>query len=779
MQAGQAPKKTGIERREPTDEERRLIKLVNEAKKRGGYVVTDPARQLKSALNTAKTALRNRITDLEQEIATREKTVKERRPLKADAELTALRKKRDDLLKEHKKIFPPKKSPLSDARRLAMAEAALRRQISELEADLAAGRLGPKGKRTPLTSTELEAGHQRLTELRAERERAREASPEYQAQEAARQTARYKKSLERQLAFWEQRREEAKRGRLPKKRKPTPEDKAILKKKAEISAVKKETLAEIGRIKRAQRPRIQKIAEGVPEALNFLRAVLTSFDLSAVLRQGGVLSAAHPMLSRQAFVPMLKAFASEHGRAVANEMVKDLPSAALAQKAGLEITTDETTLSAMEEAYMSRLASKVPGVSHSQRAYTTFLNVQRALVFDSLAAKLGRKKEVTLDEAKVIANWVNVASGRGNLAAAQGAASTLATFFFAPRYVVSRFQMLLGQPLWTGVWKGQGGARARLLIAQEYGRMASGLALFYGTFALAAALLWDPDDEDKPTLTFDPRTPDFGKLKFGETRIDPLSGHAQAITVLGRLITRKTVTARGEVRPLTGEERKPIELSWFDVLSNFVRSKASPVLGTAIDLGAEENVVGEEVTWADVPRELTRPLIVEDVYEAMEAQGIPKGSAMGILAILGMSNQTYGEYTKYRQAKPKERKKLFERFLKNMQWDYGAPAYSEMLNRKQMKQIDARREEVRQKVLYDAAHKPNPENKTYEQQLKTRKKARETLREMDLTHKEVDQLLKDYYRYKKIHKETGEPIGSLTPSYWKRADVLEELYGVE
>ena len=45
MQGGQAPQKTGVERREPTDEERQLIKKVNEAKKRGGYVVTDPARQ--------------------------------------------------------------------------------------------------------------------------------------------------------------------------------------------------------------------------------------------------------------------------------------------------------------------------------------------------------------------------------------------------------------------------------------------------------------------------------------------------------------------------------------------------------------------------------------------------------------------------------------------------------------------------------------------------------------------------------------------------------------
>ena len=42
--------KTGLERRAPSDEERRLIKQVNEAKRKYGVVTTDPARQLKSAL---------------------------------------------------------------------------------------------------------------------------------------------------------------------------------------------------------------------------------------------------------------------------------------------------------------------------------------------------------------------------------------------------------------------------------------------------------------------------------------------------------------------------------------------------------------------------------------------------------------------------------------------------------------------------------------------------------------------------------------------------------
>jgi hypothetical protein len=55
----QAPKKTGPERRTPTEHERRLLKMVNELKKKGGFTVTDAATQLKSALGAVQTRLKS------------------------------------------------------------------------------------------------------------------------------------------------------------------------------------------------------------------------------------------------------------------------------------------------------------------------------------------------------------------------------------------------------------------------------------------------------------------------------------------------------------------------------------------------------------------------------------------------------------------------------------------------------------------------------------------------------------------------------------------------
>lgn len=714
-----------------------------------------------------------------------DRVAKDTGPLAADQE-RAFR----EAWEAHTKKSPRKGFP--GARRLRVAEARIDRQIADLEADLAAGRLGPKKKLPPVTSEALEAKRHRLAELYEARDRAREASLEYQAQEAARQADRYRKSLERQQASWEGRREEAQRGILP--RKPARKaflERDILEKKAEIAEVKSEAIREINRVKRERRPAIQKAAEVIPEALNAVRAIMTSFDLSAVLRQGGVLSAAHPMLSKDAFVPMLKAFSSERGQAVAAEAIKDLPSAELAQRAGLEITTDAASLSAMEEAYMSRLASRIPGVSHSARAYMTFLNTQRAVVFDALVAKLGRKGEVTLDEAKIIANWVNIASGRGNMGRAQGAATALATGFFAPRYVLSRFQLLLGQPLWTGLLKGQGGQRARALVAKEYARLGTALSLFYGTFALMAALLWDPDDEGKPTVTFDTRSADFGKLKFGDTRVDPLSGLAQVTTLLGRLGRGETVSARGEVRAIRGKEREFISPTVPGVIGRFVRSKLSPAVGTALDILTGENVVGEEATletelvpFRDPARPLgaATPLIWEDVYEAMLAQGATKGTALGILAILGASSQTYGDRFTYERGSAAERKEQFEKDLKHMKWNTPPLAYSDLLSPKQRKQAEQRRAEKKRAAVYAAFHEPDREthqsDETFEVSIAKRDNALEAFREMGLSHDEAQEMLAGYFwqsgKKGKIGNEKED--SDLKDAYMDRGKALAKLY---
>jgi hypothetical protein len=361
------------------------------------------------------------------------------------------------------------------------------------------------------------------------------------------------------------------------------------------------------------------------EVLNTMRALMTSFDLSAVLRQGGFVTLGHPIRAAKNLPDMFRAFASEKAQFRINQEIQNRPNAPLYKQSKLYLADESAmSLSKMEEAYMSRWASKIPIVAGSQRAYTTFLNKLRADSFDAMTENLGRRGKVTTQEAHAIANFVNVATGRGNMGGAAQAAVGLNTVFFAPRYVLSRFQLLAGQPLYGGT------GRTRFEVAKEYGRMLTGLATVYALAKSTGA-----------EVESDPRSSDFGKLRFGDTRVDPLFGLAQSTVLLSRLGSGETKNLKGKILPIRGEKVKFGTGNSADVIARFLRTKLSPAFGGTVDILAGKNVVGEPATPQSTALKMMVPLSFGDIYRAMQEQGVEKGSALAMLALFGMGVQHY------------------------------------------------------------------------------------------------------------------------------------------
>ena len=112
---------------------------------------------------------------------------------------------------------------------------------------------------------------------------------------------------------------------------------------------------------------------------------------------------------------------------------------------------------------------------------------------------------------------------------------------------------------------------------------------------------------------------------------------SQATVFMSRVITgeSKSITT-GEIRPLTGDFVPYGGTTTWDVISNFLRTKLTPVLGVAINLRQGRNIVGEKVTMYDIPEETLVPLPVLDIYDAMVAEGVPVGAALGILGLFGV-----------------------------------------------------------------------------------------------------------------------------------------------
>lgn len=397
-----------------------------------------------------------------------------------------------------------------------------------------------------------------------------------------------------------------------------------------------------------QRGPIKKAIGTVAETLNLSRAILTSADFSGLLRQGGFIAFGNPVRAAKALKPMFKSFASEKGQLKAKRDLEKRDNYALYNQAGLYLAdTAPASLSQMEEAYMSRWLDKIPkwmggGILRgSQRAYVTVLNQLRADTFDAMAEGLAINGRPTLDEAKALANFINVATGRGALNPKYaGIGQALNTAFFAPRYVMSRFQLLAGQPFYGG------NARTRKAIAKEYAKYLGGVG---ATLALLAMM---GDDEDrgeiggfKVNFETDPRSSDFLKPRFGNTRLDIFSGLLQATVLASRLYTEKSKVG-GRIVNLTGKDRKITDPTWIEVGTNFLRTKLAPLPGSFVDYKTGSNVVGDEMTPTDVALKMAVPISFGEIKETMKEQGIPTGTAMMLLSLFGIGLQTYPERAK-------------------------------------------------------------------------------------------------------------------------------------
>ena len=395
---------------------------------------------------------------------------------------------------------------------------------------------------------------------------------------------------------------------------------------------------------------------------------MTSIDLSAVLRQGGLGVYSHPVMARKAAAEMWSAIWSREKEFQSMEKLRTRPNAQLYEESGLNLTVSEGKLPRQEEAFMGRwartgidfagekvqTASKLAlePVAASARAYVTFINNLRADLFDVMVENLGPGGQVTKEEAKLIAKYVNVATGRADLKALNDAAATLNTVFFAPRYVASRLQYL-AMPFYLMGTKDSG--RVKKLIAKEYARTFTGAAVFIGSLTALAYLAAGGDDEEKPSLAVNPLagdlfSSDLAKVRIGETRIDALAGLAQVIVFSSRMLAGRTKSSvTGKVKPFY--EGGPYETTHGSEAWRFLRTKFAPVPGAVVTaFSGMKDVVGDPVTPAGLVGGLFVPISVGEIYSTMRHRGIPKGTALAVLNSMGAAVNTYGPKTAYLDA---------------------------------------------------------------------------------------------------------------------------------
>ena len=380
------------------------------------------------------------------------------------------------------------------------------------------------------------------------------------------------------------------------------------------------------------------------------RAMMTGFEASMVLRQGGQAVAAGRF--REVGEAMKKSLAGAYSKQRAFELEAEFKDRALApeyRRARLGISDIDGPLSKGEEEIQTSLLKFIPGLSASSRAYLIFLNSLRMDLFDLGYQTLGKTETMNDAEMKQLANGINISSGRGNIGPLDRVAPQLNFVMFAPRFVASRFQMVLGSPFLLGkeithqVARAAGkpsfvggSSRVRKLLIKEVARSFVGQAMFY---SMAYLFFGDDDEFD---IEWNPRSSDFGKLRFGNTRIDPLRGLSQVVVFLSRFATGESKN------PVTQNITSIEDPNFFKQLdldlvgTNFFKSKLSPVSGLIRTLATRKPFDRDE-TPLETAGGYVLPMTGFDIADAIQEQGVTKSTAMGIAAFFGAGLQTFGE----------------------------------------------------------------------------------------------------------------------------------------
>ena len=376
----------------------------------------------------------------------------------------------------------------------------------------------------------------------------------------------------------------------------------------------------------SKRSLFTKFKEAGYELANIPRAVMSSFDLSAPFRQGLFLIS-HPKRFFGAFPDMFRAFGSEEAFKAIQESIARKPTFDLMRKNRLALTEMGKMLLAREERFMSSWAEKIPlagrAIRASGRAYTGFLNKLRADVFEDLvtqADKLGRDPRNNPKLTKEIANFVNIATGRGDIGKLQAAAVGLNSFFFSPRLMASRLTLL--NPLYY--------IKADPFIRKE---ALKSLFVLTGTTGTILSLAKMAGAE----VNLDPRSADFAKIKLGNTRIDLLGGFQQYIRSASQFITGTYVSTTTGKETVLGEGYKP--LTRLDILLRAVESKEAPVFSFLTDFLRGQDYAGKPL---NIPKEVASrfvPMAIGDIVDIYKDD--PSLLPVAALGIFGVGLQTY------------------------------------------------------------------------------------------------------------------------------------------
>lgn len=406
------------------------------------------------------------------------------------------------------------------------------------------------------------------------------------------------------------------------------------------------------------------------------RSLLTGFDVSFLGRQGRGLITHKGYWT--ALNDMRKSLGSQRAYEVSNQSIIDHPSGyfkprtepvisngkpvidattgqpkvksrpSFAEEIGLDLTD---IVKKKEENLRSQWAEKYfPGFKQTSRANTAFINKARSDVLVSLLDELknrGINPELDLVTSKKIAQSINSSTGRGSFGRLEHpqlnletkqlepsiAMKTLNEIFFAPKFMKSRFDMFnrVLNPVNGALapWSNMDPILRKEALRSLFGVVGTGLLIQELARAAGAQVLNDPT------------SPDFRKIKIGNTRIDNFAGLGQYGVGTAQFLSGKATSSGekhyGQVTDLTSG--KYGQRTRADIIGNFAANRLAPLPSLIFSWMRGKDFDGKPFEWKKAIANRTAPLVAQDIYDLYQEN--PALIPASVLPFIGESMQTY------------------------------------------------------------------------------------------------------------------------------------------
>lgn len=418
------------------------------------------------------------------------------------------------------------------------------------------------------------------------------------------------------------------------------------------------------------------------DAVNFPRAIMASTDISMLMRQG------LPLISRNFYREHLSSLLPVmRSDDVARQLDAELriapewmDEAAIAARGQLDLLDNpgmSTSRTHTPEEFRSELADEFPFIKGlrfiraSNRAYVYTGNWLRTKYFDHVAEIFRGLPDVTANDYKNLARWVNVITGRGETRLPifgeipPGLMNFASDTMFSPRFLASRLQMLFAplHPTFSpaGLLVPGRSAASRQLRKE----VAKDLVTYYVAWGTGLGLAKLSGFE----VQLDPGHANFGVMKLGNLRLDMSAGQAGLMRTIHALVTGESIrTGTGEIM------ERPLEKT----VAGFARAKLSPQAAFLIDVVTGETFSGEQITAARLAQSNLLPITVQELWEVIKQEGLLTGLATAPFVVAGVG---VGVYTALGDVLEEEANKLVK--------DDGTPFRFVELNVDQRKEVFA------------------------------------------------------------------------------------------